>query len=46
MASKGSSRVRQWRPPGIEGHSPFSILRLDRSEIAALAAAVSWLFPN
>ena len=40
------SRERQWRSPGIDGRSPFSILRPERSEIAALAAAVSWLFPD
>jgi hypothetical protein len=32
--------------PGIDGRSPFSILRPDRSEMAAFAAAVSWLFPD
>ena len=27
IASKGSSRVRQWRSPEIDSRSPFSILR-------------------
>ena len=45
--SKGSDRVRHWRSCLVsEGNGPLRQFRAERTQMPALAAAVSWVFPS